>query len=192
MKIINKVFILFIVLASINLPAAILDKDEVDSADLNLLQDETVLFKSIGMGIALSIAQCEGVDICSLTVEEKEIEELINVLDERIDNLVLKQEEAEDPVEFDKVLTAYVSERENYTAHLEKLKNITSSLDDESDLLDETLKLESEVGDFPVESAINEELLDYLNEIQELEAFEDEELEDDEDLDGLPDFPDLE
>ncbi|MBL1140581.1 MAG: hypothetical protein HND53_00950 [Proteobacteria bacterium] len=181
---------LFFLIASINSSAAILDKEAADKADLNLLQNETVVFQSIRMGIALSLAQCDGVELCSLTVEENEIKELINTLDDRIDNLVLKQEEAEDPVAFDKILSAYIDERESYTGHLEKLKGIKSSLDEDGDLLDETL--ESEATDFPVESARNEELLDYLNQIQELEAFEDDELEDDEDLDDLPDLPELE
>jgi hypothetical protein len=183
MKNILNIIALYILLVFTNVSAVILDKDAFDEADLSLLQDETVLFQSIGLGIALSLAQCEGVDLCSLTVEEDEIQELINTLDKRIESLVLKQEQAEDPVSFDKILTAYISERENYATHLEKLKVITSTLDVDSDLLDESL--ESEATDFPVDSAKNEELLDYLN---DLEAFEDEELEDDEDLDDLPDL----
>jgi hypothetical protein len=181
-----------LLLVSMNLSAAILDKEEVNKADLNVLQSEANVFQSIGMGIALSIAQCEGVELCSLTVEESEIQDLIKTLDERIESLVLKQEEAEDPVAFDKVLTAYVNERDTYNSHLDKLKSITSSLDEEAELSEETFEFESEEADFPVESARNEELLDYLNEIQELEAFEDDELEDDEDLEGLPDLPELE
>jgi hypothetical protein len=187
MKNILNIIALYILLVCTNVSGAILDKDAFDEADLSLLQDETVLFQSIGLGIALSLAQCEGVDLCSLTVEEDEIQELINTLDKRIESLVSKQEEAEDPVSFDKVLTAYISERENYATHLEKLKDITSSLDVDSDLLDESL--ESEAIDFPVDSAKNEELLDYLN---DLDAFEDDELEDDEDLEDLPDLPELE
>jgi hypothetical protein len=185
----KNIIYLFITLLSFNVSAAILDKSEADKAELNSLQDETVLFQSIGMGIALSIAQCDGVDLCSLTVEEAEIQALINTLDQRIDSLVLKQEEAEDPIGFDKVLTAYITERENYATHLEKLKDITSTSDVDSDLLDESLDLESEASDFPVDSAKNEELLDYLN---DLDAFEDDELEDDEDLEELPDLPELE
>jgi len=185
---IKKIIFLIFILVSTNSYAAILDKDEFDNADLTSLQNETVLFQSIGMGIALSIAQCEGVDLCSLTVEESEIQALINTLDQRIDKLVLKQEEAEDPIAFDKVLTAYINERESYESHLEKLKGLSDTTDDEFDLLDQS-GLEEEASDFPVESARNEELLDYLN---DLEAFEDEELEDDEDLEELPDLPELE
>ncbi len=185
---IKKITFLIVILTSTNMYAAILDKDEVDKADLTILQNETVLFQSIGMGIALSIAQCDGVDLCSLTVEESEIQELIKTLDQRIDSLILKQEEAEDPVTFDKILTAYINERESYGSHLEKLKGMTSTLDVNTDLLDES-ELDDEASDFPVDSARNEELLDYLN---DLDAFEDEELEDDEDLEDLPDIPELE
>jgi len=170
---------------SVNVSAVILNKDEVEQADLSLLQDETKVFQSISMGIALSLAQCEGVDLCSLTVEEREIEELINTLESRIETLTLKQEEAEDPAGFEAVLTAYVNERDSYNAYLEKLKMITSTLDNDSELLNDTSDIEP---DFPVDSARNEELLNYLN---ELEAFEDEELEDDEDLEDVSDLPEL-
>ena len=44
----------------------------------------------------------------------------------------------------------------------------------------------SEVPDFPVEAIIDEELLDYLN---ELTLFEDDELKDDEDLGDDEDLP---
>lgn len=184
---IKNIAYLLILFAGVNVSAAILGKDEAEQADLSLLMDETVLFQSIGMSIALSIAQCDGVDLCSFTVEEAEIQELINTLDTRIEGMVLKQEEAEDPVGFDKVLTAYIDQRENYTTHLEKLKKITDTLGVDSDLLDDLL--ESEEMDFSVESAKNEELVDYLN---VLDAFADDELEDDEDLDDLSDFPELE
>ena len=183
-----KLIYLFIMtlLINVNAAAVILNKEEVEQADLSLLMDETKVFQSIGMGIALSLAQCEGLDLCSLTVEENEIKELLNTLESRVDTLVLKQEEAEDPTEFDTVLTAYMNERDIYNAHLEKLQTITSTLDTDSELLDEAQNLEP---DFPVDSARNEELLEYLN---DLEAFEDEEIEDDEDLEELPDLPEFE
>jgi hypothetical protein len=177
--------VLFTLFVNVNVSAVILTNEEVEQADLSLLVDETKVFQSIGMGIALSLAQCEGIDLCSLTVEESEIRELLKALESRIGSLILKQEEADDPAGIDNVLTAYMNERDSYNAHLEKLQSITSTLDTDSELLDEATGLEP---DFPVESARNEELLDYLN---ELEAFEDEELEDDEDLEDLPGLPEL-
>ncbi|GEM_PF-3285999 len=183
LKIINLILITLFI--NVNVSAVILNSEEVEQADLSLLLDETKVFQSIGMGIALSIAQCEGVDVCSLTVEENEIRELLKALDSRIGSLILKQEEAEDPAGIDNVLTAYMNERDSYNAHLEKLQTITSTLDTDSGLLED---LDEDEADFPVESARNEELLEYMN---ELEAFEDEELEDDEDLEDLPDLPEL-
>lgn len=170
---------------NVNAAAVILTSEEAEQADLSLLNNETKVFQSIGMGIALSLAQCEGIDLCSLTVEENEIRELLKAIESRIGSLILKQEESEDPAAIDNVLTAYMNERDSYNAHLEKLQSITSTLDTDSDLLEEPDTFEA---DFPVESARDEELLDYLN---ELEAFEDDELEDDEDLDDLPDMPEL-
>jgi len=177
--------ILFTLFINVNVAAVILTNEEVEQADLSSLTDETKVFQSIGMGIALSLAQCEGIDLCSLTVEESEIRELLKALESRIGSLILKQEEAEDPAGIDNVLTAYMNERDSYNAHLEKLQSITSTLDSDSELLQESDDLEV---DFPVESARNEELNDYMN---ELEAFDDEELEDDEDLEDLPDLPEL-
>ena len=183
LKIINLILITLFI--NVNVSAVILNSEEVEQADLSLLLDETKVFQSIGMGIALSIAQCEGVDVCSLTVEENEIRELLKALDSRIGSLILKQEEAEDPAGIDNVLTAYMNERDSYNAHLEKLQTITSTLDTGIGWLED---LDADEADFPVESARNEELLEYMN---ELEAFEDEELEDDEDLEDLPDLPEL-
>ena len=187
MRLVFNIALSLLFIVSMNSSAAILEKSEAEQADLGLLSDEPIVFQSIGMGIALSIAQCDGVELCSLTVEESEIQELINALDARINSLILRQEQAEDPEGFDKVLTAYVNERDNYNAHLEKLKEITSTLDTDVDLLDE-LELDAE-PDFPVEAARNAELLEYIED--ELELFEDDELVDDEDLGDLPDLPEL-
>ena len=42
--------------------AVILNTEEAEQAELSLLQDETKVFQSIGMGIALSLARCDGID----------------------------------------------------------------------------------------------------------------------------------
>lgn len=177
--------ILITLFVSVNVPAVILNSEEAEQADLILLEDEAKVFQSIGLGIALSLAQCDGIDLCSLTVEEGEIRELLKTLESRVGSLILKQEEAEDPAGVDDVLTAYMNERDSYHAYLEKLQRITNTLDSDIDLLEDADEMEV---DFPVESARNEELNDYLD---ELEAFDDEELEDDEDLEDLPDLPEL-
>ena len=180
---------LFLLIVSINLPAAILDNEEAADAEISTLQEEAALFKTIGAGIALSIAQCEGVDLCSVNVEEVELKELIKVLSQRIDALTLKQEEVIDPDEFQQVLTAYVDEFDSYSSHLEKLNAIKGAIYEGEDTVTDEFQFEIEEADFPVDSAQNETLPTYID---ELEAFEDEEIEDDEDLGDLSELPELE
>ncbi len=171
-------------LITLNSHAVILNKSEVEQADIGLLQNESAVFQSIGMGIALSLAQCEGVDLCTVDVDVEELEELLKALDVRINTLTLKQEEAEDPAQFEQVLATYVNTRDDYGAQLEKLKTIQSELDAEEGFLDDTTALEP---DFPVETARDMELMQYVEE--ELELFEEEELEDEESEWDLPELP---
>jgi len=165
--------------------AVILNKEAFEQADINSLQQESVLFQSIGMGIAISLAKCDGVELCELTVNEKELNELINALDKRIEVLTLKQEAVDNPDEFQQVLIAYVNTRDNFGQHMDKLKTIKSDLDIEDGFLNDSQLFES--PDFPVESARNVELLEYVN---DLELFKDEEITDDESEWDLPPLPD--
>ena len=48
-------FLISCILLSTGLQAVILNKEEAGKADLTMLEDEIELFKSIGMGITLSV-----------------------------------------------------------------------------------------------------------------------------------------
>ena len=185
MSIKHKFFLFFfITLFSIGAHSVILNKEEAAKADLTTLQDEIELFKSISMGIALSIAHCEGNDSCALPMEEREVQQLINTLEARIDSLAVRQTEIDDIIGFNKVLSAYINERDNYSIYIERIRSLVISFGNRRNL--------PQLGDdpdFPVETAINEELLGYLN---ELSLFEDEELKDDEDLGDTKDLPKIE
>ena len=160
------------------------DREEAVKADLVTLEDEIKLFKSINMGITLSIAHCEGNDLCTLPMEEKEVQQLVKTLEFRIDSLAARQSEINDIIGFNKVLSAYINERDNYSMHIERIRSLIISFGSRRNL--------PQLGDdpdFPVETAINEELLGYLN---ELSLFEDEELKDDEDLSGAENLPNIE
>lgn len=100
----------------------ILDKVEAEQADTAALDAEARLFKSIGMGIALSIAQCEGRDDCNPAVEQPEIQKLLDTINVRIDDLVLRLQEGEE--EYTDVLTAYVDQRENYVRYQQQLEDV--------------------------------------------------------------------
>ena len=109
-----------------------------------------------------------------IMMEEKEIQQLLDTIESRIDSLAKRQTEIEDIIGFNKVLSAYISERDTYSEHLSKMKELIIRFGSN----DESLQYGVD-PDFPVEAAIDEDLLDYLS---ELTSFEDEELLDDEDI----------
>ncbi len=148
----------------------VLDINEISDADITTLLEDTKVFNTIGMGIALSIAECTGKDICEPTVDEGEIGQLIEALDRRIEGVVSRQQNSEE--ELTNVITAYVDTKEKYSDYLQKLSKISRP----------ELPQEEFVGDdfFTDEDALTED---------EYSAFDDfeEDLEDDEDLDELED-----
>jgi hypothetical protein len=100
----------------------ILDGVEAEQADTAALTAETNIFKSIGMGIALSIAQCEELADCSAIINPDELGQLLGVLDNRINRLVTLQEEGKG--DFTQILTAYVDQRESYLRYQSQLEEI--------------------------------------------------------------------
>lgn len=171
----------FFLLFSASLQAVILNMEEASKADLSSLQDEIELFKSISMGITLSIAHCEGVDACALPMEEKEVQQLIKTLEYRIDSLAARQSEIDDIIGFNKVLSTYISLRDSYSSYIERIQSIvlqSKNMGDQSQFDNDP--------DFPIGASIDEELLEYLN---ELSMFEDDELVDDEDSSNFEDLP---
>ena len=144
----------------------VLDINEVTNADISTLLDDTKIFNTIGMGIALSIALCDGKDICDPTVNENEIGQLIETLDKRIEGVVARQQNSEE--ELTNIITAYVDTKEKYTDYMDRLSKITKS----PELVEDQFTDEDIFAD---EEAMTED---------EYSAFDDsdEDLEDDEDL----------
>ena len=105
---------------------AILDKAAIETAAPAELSAETAVFESIGIGITLSIAQCERVAFCLLTPEESEVEELINLLASRIDTLT-RRRQAGDVEGLDAILSAYVNQRDNYAGYLQRLRQVNAA-----------------------------------------------------------------
>lgn len=154
----------------------ILDDIEAEQADTAALTAETEIFRSIGMGIALSLAQCEGEDQCQV-IDANEIEQLVNTLDERINDLILRQGGGKG--EFTDILTVYVDQRENYLRYQKELE--------------ELIGVTAADGGLPGEDDLAEESVDFgetSTDGVDLSIFEDA----DEDLDELfkDDFDDLE
>ena len=125
----SRLFVMSLVFLATPLSAAtgsILNAEEAGQADTAALTAEAGVFKSIGMGIALSIALCEGQEACTPTVDEGELAQMIKALDDRINGLILRQQENEE--DLSEVVTAYVTERENYLRYKDELGAITGEI----------------------------------------------------------------
>ncbi len=150
----------------------VLDTDGINSADVNTLVEDTKVFNIIGMGIALSIAQCDGKEVCDPTVDENEIGQLIEALDRRIEGVVSRQQDSEE--DLSNIITAYVDTRENYTGYMERLNQITRSAEpefvEEDVFTDESAMTEDEFSAF--DDAFDD-LDDSLEDDEDLEEFED-------------------
>ncbi len=156
-------------------PGNILADDEANNADATTLVNEASVFESIRMGIALSMAQCEGLELCSPSVNEDELKQLIQTLDSRIDNLTLRQEEVEDPEGFDEILAIYVNERDNYAHIMEKLSTLSEDMEPVGLEAEEEAAVSEKGFDIEiVDETVSEEAVDLED---ELKFFEDEELE---------------
>lgn len=126
----NKSSILLSLLASVFLTAIpvtamaaqgrILDRIEAEQADTAAFTAEAEIFKSIGLSIALSLAQCNSQADCEPVVDKAELETLLDKLDDRINKLVVKQQ-AGGEEDYTEILTAYVNEKENFLKYQEKL-----------------------------------------------------------------------
>ncbi len=184
-------FSAFLLLSMGSAQARIMDDDEAKLADTSLLENEASMFKNIRMGIALSFAFCEDQASCSPSVDSNEVKRLISKLDNRINDLTLRQESVEDPVEYDQVLSLYVDERDNYSAILQRLGTVEEDIEDiaaeeEMDLsepeLEDTLAEETPV----VEDEASEVVVE---QVDEPDFFEDSDLdlEDDEDMEEFED-----
>jgi len=135
----------------------VLDIDEIASADISLLLEDTQVFNTIGMGIALSIAECDGKDICDPTADEGEIEQLIEALDQRIEGVVSRQHDSEE--ELTPVITAYVDTKEKYADYLERLGKIAKPELSQEEFIEEDL--------FTNEDALTEDEYSAFDDVEE-------------------------
>lgn len=115
--------------------ARILSDQEASQANNAALNAETEVFDRIGMGIALSIARCRNQAGCEPSVDEGELEQLIETLDSRISTLVTRQEESEE--DYGDILNEYVNQREEYLQYQDDLNNLTAGLTEEPESIEE-------------------------------------------------------
>ena len=148
--------------------------DEGQTADVASLENAVTRFRSVRMGIELSLAECEELSLCSPPVNGEELDTLIQLLDGHVDMLSRLREDAESPREFDELLLAYSSEKgsmEGLAGDLEGLGELPVAVPD---------------FELPDTDAIEAELTETLLEFEDT----DEELLDDESDESFEDFGD--
>ncbi len=148
--------------------------DEGQTADVASLENAVTRFRSVRMGIELSLAECEELSLCSPPVNGEELDTLIQLLDEHVDMLSRLREDAESPGEFDELLSVYSNERgsmEGLAGDLEGLGKLPVAVPD---------------FELPDTDAIEAELTETLLEFEDT----DEELLDDESDESFEDFGD--
>ncbi|HEY5703032.1 MAG TPA: hypothetical protein VIV20_06130 [Gammaproteobacteria bacterium] len=101
----------------------ILEQVEVQEAEAKVLEAEAAMFKSIGMGLAISLAHCDENTDCNIAVSETEIEKLLNTLNDRINGLVLRLESGDTNIE--DALVMYANQRDQYIQYQETLADMT-------------------------------------------------------------------
>ncbi|NIN35932.1 MAG: hypothetical protein GWO08_15965 [Gammaproteobacteria bacterium] len=101
----------------------ILEQVEVQEAEAKVLEAEAAIFKSIGMGLAMSLAHCDEDTDCNIAVSETEIEKLLNTLNDRINGLVLRLESGDTNIE--DALVMYANQRDQYIQFQETLADMT-------------------------------------------------------------------
>ena len=116
-------FVIMVSMPVLSASTDVLDINEVANADITTLLDDAKMFDTIGMGIALSIALCEGKDGCDPTVNENEIGQLIEALDKRIEGVVSRQQNSEE--DLTSIITAYVDTKEKYADYMDRLSKIS-------------------------------------------------------------------
>ena len=137
----------------------ILDRVEAEQADSAALTAEAEIFKSIGLSIALSIAQCSSQPDCKPVVDKDELETLIDKLDDRINKLVVKQEAGEE--DYTEILTAYVTQRENFLKYREKLDALSAPEEVEAEPAEEQPFAAEEPAATTTEVTPQEEAVDF-------------------------------
>jgi exonuclease VII small subunit len=101
----------------------ILEQVEVQEAEAKVLEAEAAIFKSIGMGLAISLAHCDEDTDCNIAISETEIEKLLITLNDRINGLVLRLESGDTNIE--DALVMYANQRDQYIQYQETLADMT-------------------------------------------------------------------
>ena len=124
----------------------IMSNEAAQTASPDELMAEVAVFKNIRQGLTLSVTQCEFDSACDATPNSKEVQQVIDTIDKRVDGLSQRQQDAGNSAGLEDVLVAYGNERSGLSRVLKKINATTSSVIehiDEAELFDAATETES-------------------------------------------------
>lgn len=121
---------------------------QVAFIDVGLFEEDLTLYGVIGNGVALALAQCEEVEGCAPDVSEAELDELIEGLKVRIQELERRLEDGDgDRARIEELLEGYRQELENFEGYKKDLEEYYSSdFDEDDDDFGEEDELQTKAG----------------------------------------------
>ncbi|SMN11051.1 Alkaline phosphatase [uncultured Candidatus Thioglobus sp.] len=136
----------------------ILDGPAIKDTDSAVLLEDVKIFDVIGMGISLSITACDGVEECQPHVNVEEIDQIVNVLTDRIEEILFRQQN-EEP-ELEDIVLAYIDLKERYGGYREKfLETYVDPASTEDELVDEG-EYDAAFSDFAEDIESDEDFLE--------------------------------
>ncbi len=142
------------------LSAEVLEPESVAQADPATLLEDAALFNEIGKGIALSIAKCEGQSPCVAIVSAYEMEQMVRMLDERIESVTAHRESTGEDLTM--VMTAYADVKARYANYLDQFSQIlvyepAPPVGDEYDIFLDSEDILEDEGDFEFDEPLLED-----------------------------------
>lgn len=110
-------------LSSIDTYAQLLEEKALASAEVQKLSREIDMLNTIQRGIKLSVAECEIAESCSTIVSRAELDQIISMLDARVNTLSVRYSETTDAA-LEGVLVAYADMRDGYRQILNKMSGM--------------------------------------------------------------------
>ncbi len=159
--------------------AGILSSEDAQTASPEDLFDEVAVFKSIREGLTLSVTQCALTSACDAATNSRELQQILNALDKRIEALSQRQLDTGDSAGLEDVLVAYVDERGGLSRILEKIDDSTSSVVehiDDDELFDIPAAVDRPLEDGTAETVTETTGNETAEQLDDMFADEDEEL----------------
>lgn len=103
----------------------LMQDQQAQAADLTSLKAEAGTFEAIRLGLALSLARCEGQSDCETSINEGEMDFLLDALQLRVDDMANRLDTEEDTKQTEQVLAIFENELDSYFYYYDSIRALT-------------------------------------------------------------------